>query len=111
MLSATIIVVGATASAARADTTFGGDPTQAITPGLSCAGGAPPYFHGANTCMWNWSFPGGNMGDGLPFPETTGGGGTVTSVTLPAMPNPGPMQVVVLTGTEQASNTPSEPNY
>ena len=111
MMLAAVIGATATTAIARADTTFGGDPTQAITTGLSCSGGAPPYFHGSTSCMWNWSFPGGGIGDGLPFPETTGGSGTVTSVTLPAMPNPGPMQAVVLTGTEQASNTPSEPNY
>ncbi len=96
------------AAIARAETTFGGDPSQAITPGLSCEGGAPP-FHGAETCLWNWR--GANGSDGAPFPETTGGSGTVTSVTLPAMPDPGPMQAVVLTGTLIASHIPSEPEY
>jgi hypothetical protein len=97
------------AATAKAETTFGGDPTQAVTSGLSCEGGASP-FHGAATCLWNWSSP-TNGSDGVPFPETTGGSGTVTSVTLPAMPNPGPMQAVVLTGTLIGSTIPSEPDY
>lgn len=97
------------AATAQAETTFGGNPAQAITPGLSCAGGAPPYFHGATSCLWNWSSVRGS--DGLPFPETTGGSGTVTSVTLPAMPDPGPMQAVVLTGTLIGSSIPSKPTY
>jgi hypothetical protein len=59
--------------------------------------------------LWNWSSSVG--GDGVPFPETTGGSGTVTSVTLPAMPDPGPMQAVVLTGTLIGSSIPSEPTY
>src|SRR5271154_2615955 len=79
MMLAAAIGATATTAIAHADTTFGGEPTQEITPGLSCSGGAPPYFHGAATCMWNWSFPGGAMGDGLPFPNA-GGSGTVTSV-------------------------------
>jgi len=107
-LASLIGLSGATA-AARAGTTFGGDPTLAITSGLSCEGGAPPYFYGASSCLWNWS--GTTGADAIPFPATTGGSGTVTSVTLPAMPDPGSMQAVVLTGTLQASNTPSEPNY
>jgi hypothetical protein len=98
------------AAVARAETTFGGNPTQAVTPGLNCEGGAPPYFHGASTCLWNWTSP-ANGSDGVPFPSTTGGSGTVTSVTLPAMPNPGPMQAVVLTGTLIASENPSVPDY
>jgi hypothetical protein len=96
------------AAIAQADTTFGGNPAQAITPGLSCEGGALPSFHGAASCMWNWTSIRGS--DGAPFPETTGGVGEITSVTLPAMPNPGPMQVVVLTATQEGSSIPSEPN-
>ncbi len=100
---------GGGTAVARADTTFGGDPSQAVTPGLSCEGGAPPYFFGASSCMWNWSSIRGS--DGIPFPETTGGSGTVTSVTLPAMPTPGQMQAVVLTGTLIGSSNPAEPDY
>src|ERR1700710_1937535 len=97
------------ATIARADTPFGGDPTQAVTPGLNCAGGAPPYFVGSSSCMWGWS----NLGVGsdiVPIP-VTGGSAVVTSVPLPAMPNPGPMQVVVLTAALAASTVPSKPDY
>ncbi len=97
------------AGAASADTQFGGDPTQAPTAGLTCEYGAPPYFHGAASCLWDWSGTTGT--DNVPFPETTGGSGTVTSVTLPAMPNPGPMQAVVLTGTLISSSSPTQPDY
>src|SRR6185312_521011 len=96
------------ASAASADTQFGGDPTQAPTAGLTCESGAAP-FHGAASCLWDWSGTTGT--DNVPFPETTGGSGTVTSVTLPAMPNPGPMQAVVLTGTLISSSSPTQPDY
>jgi hypothetical protein len=109
VLSCAALLGLATAGRAAAETQFGGDPTQAITPGLDCELGAYPPFHGAETCLWNWSSSVG--GDGVPFPETTGGSGTVTSVTLPAMPNPGPMQAVVLTGTLIGSSIPSEPTY
>lgn len=95
------------AAAASANTQFGGNPAQAITPGLSCESNYPP-FHGASSCMWYWTSVRGS--DGVPFPETTGGVGEITSVTLPAMPNPGPMQVVVLTSTQEGSSIPSEPN-
>ncbi|MGV1048344.1 MAG: hypothetical protein ACOYD4_07460 [Solirubrobacterales bacterium] len=103
------------ATTARADTPFGGDPSQAITPGLTCSYGAPteigPYFGtaGSTSCMWGWSNPAVGT-DIAPIP-VTGGSGTVTSVTLPAMPNPGPMQVVVLTAALNAGSTPSKPDY
>jgi hypothetical protein len=103
------------ATAARADTTFGGDPTQAITPGISCQLGAPtgigvyPGTAGSPSCMWGWSSPGVGT-DIVPLP-VGGGSGTITSVTLPAMPNPGPMQVVVLTAALAASTVPSKPDY
>lgn len=108
------------ASAAEAaDVPFGGDPTQAITPGLTCSFGAPyeifgnftsyPGTAGSPSCMWGWSNP--TVGsDIVPIP-VTGGSGTVTSVTLPAMPNPGPMQVVVLTAALNAGSSPSKPDY
>jgi hypothetical protein len=106
-LSVLLYLLGA-AAVARADTTFGGNPAQAVTPGLSCAGGAPPYFYGAPSCTWSWASVRGS--DGAPFPETTGGVGEITSVTLPAMPDPGPMQAVVITSTQEGSSIPSEPN-
>ena len=107
--AASLLLFGAGAPAARADTSFGGDPTQAISPYLNCEYGAPPVFFGGESCFWNWAGP--TAGDGIPFPETTGGSGTVTSVTLPAMPDPGPMQVVVVTGTLVGSSDPSIPSY
>jgi hypothetical protein len=103
------------AAMVRADTPFGGDPTQAVTPGLSCQLGAPTGFGtypgtpGSGSCMWGWSSPGVGS-DIVPIP-VTGGSGVVTSVTLPAMPNPGPMQVVVLTAALAASTVPSKPDY
>jgi hypothetical protein len=108
-------------SVARAETIFGGEPTLAanatITDGwgsggeaLGCAYGepfpelgpptiAPPSRKPNNTCTWTWL--GNSVGgpsDNVPF-GAAGGSGTVSAVTLPAMPNPGPMQVVVFTGT------------
>jgi hypothetical protein len=103
------------AAVARADTTFGGDPAQAITPGISCQLGAPtgigvyPGTAGSPSCMWGWSSPGVGT-DIVPLP-VAGGSGTITSVTLPAMPSPGPMQVVVLTAALAASTVPSKPDY
>ncbi len=105
--SSALLCALALAASARADTTFGGNPAQAVTPGLSCEGGAPP-FYGASSCMWSWASVRGS--DGAPFPETTGGSGEITSVTLPAMPDPGPMQAVVITSTQEGSSIPSEPN-
>ncbi len=112
-LSGTLLLV----PVAGADTTFGGDPNQAITPGLTCAVGAPTGFgelvflgtQGSSSCMWNWSNPAVGT-DIVPIP-VTGGAGTVTGVTLPAMPNPGPMQVVVLTGALSAGSSPSQPDF
>jgi hypothetical protein len=103
---AALLLVAATASA---DTPFGGDPTQAVTPGLSCQAGAPPYFSGSASCTWTWTRA--NVGsDIVPLP-VTGGSGVVTSVTLPAMPSPGPMQAVVLTAALVASSNPGIPDY
>jgi hypothetical protein len=106
-------------AAASADTTFGGDPNQGINTGYTCASGAPyeafgeffayPGTAGSQSCMWGWSNPAVGS-DIVPIP-VTGGSGTVTSVTLPAMPNPGPMQVVVLTAALNATSTPSKPDY
>ena len=53
--------------------------------------------------MWSWSNPAIGT-DIVPFP-VTGGTGTVTSVTLPAMPDPGPMAVVVLSAALNATAT------
>lgn len=96
----------ALAATARADTPFGGDPTQAATP-LGCAQGAGIFGLGAPSCMWFWLHI--NVGsDFVPFP-TAGGSGVITSVTLPAMSNPGPMQVVVLTAELRSTGDPAKP--
>lgn len=97
------------AGAARADTPFGGNPNGAVTPNFTCASGGPPYFGGAPTCTWFWSRPGVGS-DFVPIP-VTGGTAVVTGVTLPAMPNPGTMQVVVLTAALSATNEPSKPQF
>jgi hypothetical protein len=106
------------AAGARADTTFGGDPTQTPIAGANCSLGAPlyppqlgpyPESLGQTSCMWGWSNPAVGS-DIAPIPAT-GGSGTVTSVTLPAMVNPGPMQVVVLTAALAAGSEPSKPDY
>lgn len=121
MKAPTSLVVGlalllALPTAAVADTTFGGDPSLSANAttadGLSGGNGAPlgcsfgaPYPQigppttrppDNQTCTWFWQSP--SAGDIVPF-GNAGGSGTITSVTLPAMPNPGPMQVVVFTGT------------
>lgn len=97
---------------AEADTAFGGDPAQAITPGLSCSLGAPSLIPtgtvGSPSCMWTWNSIGAGT-DLVPIPAT-GGAGTITSVTLPAMPNPGPMEVVVLTVGLVATTSPTVPD-
>jgi hypothetical protein len=105
---------------ARADTAFGSDPAQEVTP-LSCSEGAPIYLEflevffpyegtaGSTSCMWSWSNPAIGT-DLVPFPPT-GGSGTVTSVTLPAMPDPGRMEVVVLTAALSAGSSASEPDF
>ena len=116
-LSLCLVWLLAFAAAARADTSFGGDPGQAVTPGLSCQLGAPvgfgelvyPGSAGSASCMWGWSNPAVGT-DIAPIP-VTGGTGTVTSVTLPAMPSPGPMEVVVLTAALSAGSSPSQPDY
>jgi hypothetical protein len=96
------------AASASADTTFGGNPNGTVTPGGTCEAGGPPYFHGAPTCTWWWGrVPAGDI---VPIP-VTGGSGVITSVTLPAMPNPGTMQVVVLTAALAASNNPAMPDF
>ena len=98
------------AAPARADVAFGGDPTRPVTPGLSCQLGAPSPFGtpGSTSCMWSWNSL-ANGTDLVPIP-VTGGAGTITSVTMPAMPNPGPMQVVVLTAGLAATTIPSQPD-
>jgi hypothetical protein len=116
LVLASVAVLLAAAPAARADTTFGSDPAQTVTP-LSCSEGAPIYglpfpyegTAGSQSCMWSWSNTAVGT-DIVPFPPT-GGTGTVTSVTLPAMPNPGPMEVVVLTAALSAGSEPSHPDY
>ncbi len=110
----------AIAPAAGADTTFGSDPAQPVTP-LSCSDGAPIYIEihefftayegtsGSSSCVWSWSNPAIGT-DIVPFP-LTGGTGTVTSVALPAMPDPGPMAVVVLTAALSAGSSSSHPDF
>lgn len=94
---------------ARADMPFGGNPNGAVTSEFTCESGGPPYFHGAPTCTWFWSHIGVGS-DFVPLP-VTGGSAVVTGVTLPAMPKPGTMQVVVFTGALSATNKPSEPQF
>jgi hypothetical protein len=103
--SACLVVAGA----ASADTPFGGNPNGAVTPGVSCENGGAPYFLGSPTCTWWWSHYGGGS-DIVPLP-VTGGTGTITSVTLPAMTNPGTMQVVILTAALSATTEPSKPQF
>jgi hypothetical protein len=87
-------------AAATADVQFGSDPSQPITPTVNCGG---------FTCTLFWSNP--SVGtDLVPIP-VTGGSGTVTSVTLPAMPNPGTMQAVVLGTALSAGSEPSKPDF
>jgi hypothetical protein len=110
-LVATALVASAflvAAGAASADTPFGGNPNGAVTPGFTCESGAS-VFHGAPTCTWFWSRI--SVGsDFVPLP-VTGGSAVVTGVTLPAMPNPGTMQVVVLTAALRATYEPSRPEF
>ncbi len=106
------------APAAGADTVFGADPTEPLNTPLNCGFGAPyPGFGGLEpaigtagspSCMWTWNNPAVGS-DIVPFP-VTGGTGTITSVTLPAMPNPGPMAVVVLTAALNETTNPARPN-
>ncbi|OJU82780.1 MAG: hypothetical protein BGO11_02005 [Solirubrobacterales bacterium 70-9] len=99
----------AVAGAASAATPFGGNPNGTVTPGLNCENSAGPYFQGAPTCTWWWSHAGVGS-DIAPLP-VTGGSDTITSVTLPAMSNPGTMQVVILTAALSATNEPSRPQF
>jgi hypothetical protein len=97
------------AGAASADTPFGGNPAGTVTPGVTCENSGAPYFVGTPTCTWWWSHAGVGS-DFAPLP-ITGGTATLTSVTLPAMPNPGTMQVVILTAALAATNEPSRPQF
>jgi hypothetical protein len=92
----------AASASASADTTFGGDPTQAPIEG------GTPGNCGPVSCTLYWTGPGGT--DLAPIPAS-GGSGTVTSVTLPAMPEPGEMQAVVLTSSLAATSDPGHPDY
>jgi len=71
----------ASAGTARADGTFGGDPAQEVTPGLSCQGGAPPDVAGSSTCFWMWSNPVFGS-DTVPFRKSGG--------STPSPPSPSP---------------------
>jgi hypothetical protein len=104
-----VCALAASAAAASADTPFGGDPNGAVTPNFTCESGGPPYFHGAPTCTWWWTRLGAGS-DIVPLP-VGGGTGVITGVTLPAMPNPGTMQVVILTAALSATNEPSRPEF
>ena len=108
------------APVARADTTFGANPAEGTNTQLSCSFGAPVSFGilglepapgtvGSDSCMWTWSNPAVGT-DIVPFPAS-GGSGTITSVTLPAMTVPGPMAVVVLTAALNATTNPATPNF
>ena len=91
--------------------TFGGDPTQPVSPQANCTSGVSPFFTtvGAQSCLWFWSHVG--VGSDLVPTPVTAGTGTITGVTLPAMPNPGPMQVVILGDALAATTTPSTPDF
>jgi hypothetical protein len=106
LVAPAFLVAAATASA---DTPFGGNPNGAVTPGVTCENSGQPYFVGTPTCTWWWSHAGVGS-DFAPLP-VTGGTATITSVTLPAMPNPGTMQVVILTAALSATNEPSKPQF
>jgi hypothetical protein len=98
-------------AAATADTPFGGNPGQPVTPGVTCENAAVmvvPSWR-APTCTWFWSHLGVGS-DFAPIP-VTGGSATVTSVTLPAMANPGTMQVVIFTAALEATTEPSKPHF
>jgi hypothetical protein len=100
-----------TPSAAMADTAFGGDPAQPELAGATCSQ-SPPGYPGAgnSSCLWETTDVSGAGSDYVPF--TAGGGsGTITSVTLPAMPNPGPMQAVVLTAALTTGTQPGRPDF
>jgi hypothetical protein len=89
------------AGPAGAATAFGGDPSQTPT-GYTC--------NGIPSCMWETTRPSDpSNSDYVPFPAS-GGSGTITSVTLPAMPNPGPMQAVVLTTSLTTTTQPGTPD-
>jgi hypothetical protein len=113
-LLATALVASAflmAAGPASADTPFGGNPNGAITPELTCEKSASYILAGwhAPTCLWFWSHIGVGS-DIVPLP-VTGGSATITSVTLPAMPNPGTMQVVILTSALSATREPGKPEF
>ncbi len=96
---------------ASADTPFGGNPNGTATPEVNCENAATitvPSWR-APTCTWWWSHTGSGS-DFAPLP-VTGGSGTITSVTLPAMAHPGTMQVVILTSALSATNEPSRPQF
>jgi hypothetical protein len=92
----------AAAASASADTTFGGDPT------LAPPEGGTPGSCGYVSCTLYWTGAGGT--DLAPIPAS-GGSGTITSVTLPAMAEPGQMQAVVLTSSLAATSDPAHPDY
>jgi hypothetical protein len=108
LVASAFLVAAGTASA---DTPFGGNPNQAITPGLTCEESASFILAGwhAPTCLWYWSHLGIGS-DIVPLP-VTGGSAVITGVTLPAMPNPGTMQVVILTAALSATREPSKPQF
>jgi uncharacterized membrane protein YgcG len=101
-----LAVVGGPVTLAQASTTtFGGNPALAANAKgphgepLTCSpdrpeADGPGHFvaAGASSCAWWWT--GGTAGRDSPF-GASGGSGTVTSVTLPAMAKPGPMKVVI----------------
>lgn len=106
------------APAASAATSFGANPAEQVNASFGCSFGAPyqglfgfePALGtaGSQSCLWTWNSIGAGS-DVVPFP-VSGGTGTITSVTLPAMPSPGPMAVVVLTAGLNVTTTPGKPN-
>jgi hypothetical protein len=99
------------AAPALADTAFGGDPNQPVLAGANCSADPPNYPGAGNTsCLWETTDPSGGGSDYVPF-SASGGSGTITSVTLPAMPNPGPMQAVVMTAALATTTDPGHPDF
>jgi hypothetical protein len=113
LMSAALLALAASAVAAApapADTAFGGDPSQPILAGANCSQNYQGYPGvGNSSCLWETTVVSGPGDDFAPLP-VSGGSGTITSVTLPAMPNPGPMQAVVMTSALTTGTEPGRPD-
>jgi hypothetical protein len=85
---------------AAADVAFGADPSQAVSSSASCPAASCTFF-------WRNTSAGSDV---VPFPAG-GGSGTITSVTLPAMEEPGEMQAVVLTTSITTGAEPGQSTF